>query len=107
MHKYLISAETYQEILEAEKATKSKRVSKKLNILLVRFGAKNYLLCMYGVGCNHVNIIFVEVLLRCCCGEMVRFVEMLKCCCGEVVRFVEMLRWCGVEMVRFVYTYKR
>ena len=37
MHKYLISAENYQEILEAEKATKSKRVSKKLNILLLRF----------------------------------------------------------------------
>ena len=26
MHKYLISAENYQEILEAEKATKSKKV---------------------------------------------------------------------------------
>ncbi len=37
MHKYLISAENYQEILEAEKATKSKRVSKKLNILFGSF----------------------------------------------------------------------
>ena len=33
MHKYLISAENYQEILEAEKATKSKKSFKKLNIL--------------------------------------------------------------------------
>ena len=30
MRKYLINAESYQEILEAEKATKSKKVSKKL-----------------------------------------------------------------------------
>lgn len=38
MRKYLINAESYQEILEAEKATKSKKVSKKLSILLTRFG---------------------------------------------------------------------
>lgn len=40
MRKYLINAESYQEILEAEKATKSKKVSKKLSILLTRFGGK-------------------------------------------------------------------
>ena len=40
MRKYLISAESYQEIVEAEKATKSKRLSKKLSILLIRFGGK-------------------------------------------------------------------
>lgn len=40
MRKYLINVESYQEILEAEKATKSKKVSKKLSILLTRFGGK-------------------------------------------------------------------
>ena len=56
MHKYLISAENYQEILEAEKATKSKRVSKKLNILLVRFGGKNIAETAKQMNCSESRV---------------------------------------------------
>lgn len=37
----IISEEAYQEIVEAEKKTTDKRVSKKLRILLLRFGGKS------------------------------------------------------------------
>ena len=56
MHKYLISAENYQEILEAEKATKSKRVSRKLNILLVRFGGKNIAETAKQMNCSESRV---------------------------------------------------
>lgn len=56
MHKYLISAENYQEILEAEKATKSKRVSKKLNILLVRFAGKNIAETAKQMNCSESRV---------------------------------------------------
>lgn len=41
MRSNTISEEAYQEIVEAEKRTTDKRLSKKLNILLLRFGGKS------------------------------------------------------------------
>lgn len=42
MRKYLINAESYQEILEAEKATKSKKVSKKVEHSFDSFRWQNH-----------------------------------------------------------------
>lgn len=56
MRKYLINAESYQEILEAEKATKSKKVSKKLSILLTRFGGKTISKTAKQMNCSESRV---------------------------------------------------
>ena len=56
MRKYLISAESYQEIVDAEKATKSKRLSKKLSILLIRFGGKTIAETAEQMNCSEAKV---------------------------------------------------
>ena len=56
MRGYTVCAEEYQKIVEAEKRSKDKRTSKKLNILLKRFGGASIAETAKQMNCSEMTV---------------------------------------------------